>query len=325
MWFDVIELIRRHRRFLASSHEHPDGDAIGAMLGLGLLLEELGKDALLVLDDPVPRIYRFLDPDARIRCYEPSRDDPALAACDAAFVLDVGSLDRVGKVGAALARHRVPTVCIDHHATNDTFADVNVVVRDAASTASLIFDLLRALGRQPSPAIADALLTGLATDTGWFRFPNTSPQALRDAAALREAGADPARIYARVYEDLSAARMRLLGLAMADLREEAGGRLVYFVVTRPMFAETGAEDSEVEGFVDSFRKIGGVEIIVFFREQPDGRTRVSLRAKGDLDVGTLAAQLGGGGHRAAAGAVLDEPLAAAMPRVLAAARCLLGL
>jgi len=298
---------------------------VGAVLALGLLLEELGKEALLVLDDPVPRIYCFLDPAGRIRRYDPARDDAALAACDAAVVLDVGSLDRVGKVGAALARRRLHTVCIDHHDTNGGFADVNVVVRGAPSTCSLLLDLVRALGRTPSPAMAAALLTGLSTDTGWFRFPNTSPAALRDAAALREAGADPARIFARVYEDFSAARMRLLGRAMAGLREEADGRLVYFVVTRAMFAETGAEDSEVEGFVDNFRKIGGVELIVFFREQPDGRTRVSLRAKGGLDVASLAEQLGGGGHRAAAGAVLAEPLDAAMPRVLAAARRLLAL
>ncbi len=324
MWQDVIELIDTHRRFLVASHVHPDGDAIGAAVALGLLLEELGKEALLVMDDSVPRIYRFLDPDGRIRNYDSARDDADIAACDAAFVLDVGSLDRVGGVGKALQQHRVPTACIDHHDTNNGFADVDVVVHDAASTSSLVLDLIRAMGRTPSPRMAEALFTGLATDTGWFRFPNTSPQAFRDAAERIEAGADAARVFGGVYEDLTAARTRLLGLAMADLKEEADGRIVYFVVTREMFAATGAQDNEVEGFVDSFRKIGGVEIIIFFRERAEGGTRISLRAKNAVDVSALAGEFGGGGHKAAAGATLDEPLAAAIPKVLAAARRVLG-
>jgi phosphoesterase RecJ-like protein len=323
MWQDVIQLIGAHRRFLLATHVHPDGDAVGALVGLGLFLDELGKDALFIMDDPVPRIYQFLDPDGRVRRYDPERDDPQIAACDAAVVLDVGSLDRVGRVGEALRKHSVPTACIDHHATNDGFADINAVDRGAASTSSLVLDLMRAMGRTPSARAAEALFTGLATDTGWFRFPNASPQALRDAAELIESGAEPSRIYGKVYEELSWPRTRLLGRAMATLQEDAGGRIAYFTVTREMFQETGALESEVEGFVDNFREIGGVEIIIFFRERPEGGTRVSMRAKGDADVGSLAASLGGGGPRAAAGATLDDPLSSAIPTVLAAARRLL--
>ena len=159
-----------------TTHIHPDGDAIGSQVGLGLYLEELGKTTLLVNEDPVPRIYRFLDPDGQVRKYEPERDDPEIAACDAAIVIDVGALDRVGRVGAAMRRHRVTTVCIDHHATNDGFADINVVEPDVASSSSLVLDLIRTMGRKPSARIAEALFVGLSTDTGWFRFSNARPR-----------------------------------------------------------------------------------------------------------------------------------------------------
>jgi phosphoesterase RecJ-like protein len=323
MWQEVIKLIATHERFLVASHVHPDGDAVGALLGLGRLLEEMGKQSVLVMEDPVPRIYRWLDPEGSIREYDAQRDDADIAACDAAFVLDVGSLDRVGEVGQALQAHRVPTACIDHHNTNEGFADIDIIDRQAASTSSLVLDLIRAMGREPSVRVAEPLFAGLATDTGWFRFPNARPRAFHDAADLIEAGADPTAAYGRIYEELSWQRMRLLGLAMATLKSDAGGRIAYFTVTREMFDQTGAEASEVEGFVDSFRKIGGVEIIVFFRERAEGGTRISLRAKTDVDVSRLAAQFGGGGHRAAAGATLDQPLSEAIPTVLAAARGLL--
>ena len=323
MWNKVIRLIDAHERFLVATHVHPDGDAIGTLVGMGLLLEELGKEALLVVDDPVPRVYRFLDPDGRIRQYEPERDDPQIAACDAAIILDVAALDRVGRLGDVLRRHRVPTACIDHHMTNDGFADVDVIEPEAPSTSSLVLDLMRAMGREPSPRAAEALFVGVGTDTGWFRFHNASPQAFRDAAELTACGADPTRIYEMVFENLSWARTRLLALAMSTLKSDADGRIAYFTVTQEMLAETGALDNEVDGFVDAFRKIGGVEIIIFFRERQEGGTRVSLRAKHDADVGSLAAALGGGGHRPAAGITLDDPLATAIPKVLAAARRLL--
>jgi phosphoesterase RecJ-like protein len=324
MWQEVIDLIGAHERFLVASHVHPDGDAVGAILGLGRLLVETGKQVLPVMEDPVPRIYRWLDPEGWIREYDAKRDDADIAACDAAFVLDVGSLDRVGQVGTALDKHRVPTACIDHHNTNAGFADIDVIDRDAASTSSLVLDLIRTMRREPSERVAEALFAGLATDTGWFRFPNASPPAFRDAAELIEAGADPSRAYGRIYEELSWNRMRLLGLAMATLKSDADGRIAYFTVTRKMFEETGAQASEVEGFVDTFRKISGVEIIIFFRERSEGGTRISLRAKTTADVSRLASQFGGGGHRAAAGATLDESLDEAIPTVLAAARRLLG-
>ena len=125
MWDEVISLLNTHQHFLLTTHVHPDGDAIGALVGLGLHLEELGKTALLVNDDPVPRIYQFLDPEGRVRHYEPVRDDPEIAACDMAVVLDVGSLDRIGRLAKPLRRHEVPIACVDHHVTNNEFGHIN--------------------------------------------------------------------------------------------------------------------------------------------------------------------------------------------------------
>lgn len=324
MWDEFRDFLRSHQRFLVTTHEHPDGDAIGTQVGLALCLDELGKEVLMANQDPVPRIYQFLDPDGRVRSYEPGRDDEAIAACDAAVVVDVGSLERVGQVGKAIRQCGLPIACIDHHVTNERFADVDLVVPDAASSASLVLELMRRLGRRPSRRIADALLVGLGTDTGWFRFANTTPAAFRDAAELVACGAEVSRIYELVYENLTWPRTHLLARALSTLRSEAGGRVAYIVVTRQMFDETGAADEEVEGFVDKLRELGGVEIIIMFRERPEGGTRISLRAKHEADVAALAARFGGGGHRQAAGATLALPLAAAIPAVLAAARELLG-
>jgi phosphoesterase RecJ-like protein len=274
--------------------------------------------------DPVPRIYGFLDPECRVRAYRSERDDAELAACDAAIVVDVATLERTGRVGEALKRLGTPLACIDHHVTNGGFAGVNILVPEAASTASLVLDLIRALGGKPSARVAEALYVGLATDTGWFRFANATPQAFRDAAELVAAGAQPTRLYELVYENLTWPRTHLLARTLSTLKSDAHGRIAYATVTRAMFEETGASDEEVEGFVDKLRELGGVEIIVMFRETPQGGTRVSLRAKHDLDVGSLAARFGGGGHRRAAGINLDASLAAAIPLILAAARGLLG-
>jgi len=323
MWDRLIELINTHRRFQVTTHVNPDGDAVGAQVGLALFLEALGKSTLLVNDDPVPRIYHFLDPEARVRVYEPERADPEIAACDAAIVVDVGALDRVGRVGEALHRHRVPTACIDHHTTNDGFADVNVIDPLASSSSALVLELMRAMGRRPTPPIAEALFVGLGTDTGWFRFPNARPATFRNAAELIECGAQPGQLYERIYENLSWPRTHLLARTLATLQSDADGRIAYATITREMFGETGAAQEEVEGFVDKFRELGGVEVLILFRERPEGGTRVSLRAKHDADVGSLAARFGGGGHRRAAGATLDEPLDVAIPTILAAARELL--
>ncbi|MFW6162906.1 MAG: DHH family phosphoesterase [Planctomycetota bacterium] len=323
MWDDLIELIETHHRFLLTTHINPDGDAIGSLVALGGFLEEQGKTTLKVIEHPVPPDCAFLDPEGLVRQYEPERDDPDIAACDMAVVLDVGALDRVGRLQHSLRRHAVPIACIDHHVTNNGFADANVIDAHAASTASLILDLIRATGHEPSPPVAQALFVGLATDTGWFRFPNTTAAAFGHAAALVEAGADVPGLYRRIHENHSAARMRLLGLALADLRTDCGGRLVWTTLTGAHFERTGAAPAETEGVIDTVRKVGGAEIIVLFRERPDGGTRVSLRSKDDLDVSALAARFGGGGHRQAAGIALDDPPATAIPAILAAARALL--
>ncbi|MFP4055265.1 MAG: DHH family phosphoesterase [Candidatus Brocadiia bacterium] len=323
-WQGLFQLLDAHRRFLITTHVHLDGDAIGAQVALALVLEELGKETLLVNDDPVPRIYRFLDPRERVRAYAPDRDEADIAACDAAIVVDVGALDRIGRLGPALARLGVPLACIDHHATNGGFARVNVVDSSASSTSALVLDLIRALGQRPGQAVAEALFVGLATDTGWFRFANAGPPAFRDAAELVACGASPPRLYELIYEDLTWARTRLLARTLATLRPDGDGRIAYATITREMFEQTGARDEEVEGFVDKLREVGGVEVVILFRERAQGGTRVSLRAKRDADVGALAARFGGGGHRRAAGLILDEPLDRAVPRILAATRELLG-
>ena len=320
MWEEAIKFINAHSSFVVTTHVHPDGDALGSQLALGLFLERKGKRAVMLNDDPVPQVYAFLNQDSRIGQYDPVGGDALLADCQAAIVADGGALERVGKVGEAIAKRGLPTLCIDHHWTNGGFATLNVIVPTAPSSASLVLDLMKAMGEQPTPREAEALYVGLATDTGWFRFPNVTADAFRQAADLVEFGAEPARIYEMVYENLSWPRTRLLAKAMATLESDADGRIAYFKVTRDMLRQTGATAADVEGFVDKMRELAGVEVIMMFREQDDGTTRVSLRAKHDADVGSLAVRFGGGGHRRAAGITLHEPLDSAIPKILAAAR-----
>jgi len=323
MWDKFTGFLQANSRFVVTTHVHPDGDALGSQIGIACVLARLGKTALMLNQDPVPRVYRFLDPEGRIRTHHPDADAADIASCDAAIVIDVATLERTGTVGDALRAAQIPIACVDHHTTNEGLGDLDVIVPDAASSSSLVLDLMRTLGQRPDATTAEALYTGLATDTGWFRYANATPQAFRDAAELVQRGAFPPLIYELVYENLSWARTRLLARALATLKSEADGRIAYVTITRQMFEETGAADEEVEGFIDKLRELGGVEIIVMFRQAPDGTTKVSLRAKHDLDVGSLAARFGGGGHKAAAGITMNVPLAEAIPPILAAARELL--
>lgn len=321
MWSEVETFIDEHGSFLLTTHIFPDGDAVGSELALGRALRKLGKRVLLVNEHPVPKIYEFLDPRGSVKTYREELD-ARIARCTAAFVLDVGSLERLGRVGPVIERAGLPAACIDHHQTNARFAEVNVVEPDAASTGELIYDLVGRLGVPITRSIATALFTAEATDTGWFRFPNTTPRVLRIAAELIERGVSPERTYAAIHETVRWERMELIKRVLGTLESAADGRIAYFYLTRRMLEETGASEEDAEDLTELPRVLHTVKLILFFRETR-GKIKVSLRSKDGPSVDGLARRYGGGGHRRAAGILIDGPLRKVMNTILDEAKALL--
>jgi phosphoesterase RecJ-like protein len=298
----VVAALRENDRFVVTSHEAPDGDALGSLLGMGLALEQLGKDVVLFLggEAPLPGEYRFLELERRGLRRERPADFPerVLVAVDCASPARVGA--EPGVVDAARF-----TVNIDHHHDNPRFGDVDLVVADASSTGEVLAGLFRELGVELTPEIAEALYIALVTDTGRFQYANTTPKALRLAADLVEAGADVDRVFQGVYENVQFAKLKLLARALERARVLEGGEIVVSHLVRGDFEAVGATEPYSEGIIDVLRSVEGSAVSALIREPPrDGAParKVSLRSSVDeVDVSAIARKSGGGGHRGAAG------------------------
>jgi phosphoesterase RecJ-like protein len=296
----VADAIRSHDRFLVTTHENPDGDALGSILAMKLALEQLGKDGFLYLSGliPLPREYAFMSLDGV------SRTAPEDAAERVVLALDCANERRIGPDPALL--EAAPLVIdVDHHHDNSRFGDVNLVVPYASSTGEILYDLFRELGIELTPEIAEALYIAVVTDTGRFQYTNTTPKALRMAAELVEAGANVHQVFQDVYENVAFAKIKLLARALDRARVYEGGRLIVADLARDDFAAAGAEEPFAEGIIDYLRAVEGAEIVALIREPPtqNGPTRrVSLRTRAEgIDVSAIARKSGGGGHRQAAG------------------------
>ena len=305
----VVDAIRGHDRFVLTTHENPDGDALGSLLSANLALEQLGKDTVMVLhsDAPLPGEYAFMPLTELLRRWPDDVAERALLALDCANESRIADPEVLGRVPLSIN--------VDHHHDNTRFAEINLVVADASSTAEVLRDLLRELDVEITPTIAEALYIALVTDTGRFQYTNTTPKALRLAAELVEAGADVHRVFQGVYESVQFAKLKLLARALERAQVYEGGRIVVSYLLRTDFNEVGAAEPYSEGIIDYLRAVEGADMAVLIREPPrqDGPARrVSLRASVDeLDVSAIARKSGrGGGHRQAAGfsseASIDE-------------------
>jgi phosphoesterase RecJ-like protein len=299
-----------------ASHEHPDGDAIGSALGLRLILQGLGKTVHLAIPDPVPARYAFLAGAESVR-----RSLPAEPA-DLAIALDCDGPERLGNLREAVLS--APLVAnVDHHGGPEAFGDLQYIDPAAPATAAQVFAIARELGAKISPSAATCLYCGLATDTGGFRFTNTSPAALRLAAELVEAGADAADIAWRVFAERPLSAAVLEGRALCSLRWALDGRVLVASLSMQDFAAAGAEREWTEGIIDSFRHVKGAEVAVLLKEAEPGQWQVSLRAR-EADVRAVAARFGGGGHKLAAGCTVEGTLRQVESRVVAALAQMLG-
>ena len=304
----VADAIRSHDRFLVTTHENPDGDALGSLLAAKLALDALGKDAVMYLsgEAPLPREYSWMPLDNLRRSLPDDAADRVLLA------LDCANESRLGPDPEVLATAPL-VVNVDHHHDNSRFGAVNLVVADASSTGEIVRDLLDELGVELTPEIAEALYIALVTDTGRFQYTNTTPKALRLAAELVEAGADVHKIFQDVYESVQFAKLKLLARALERASVYEGGRIVVSYLLRSDFTDLGAPDPYSEGIIDYLRAVEGADMAALIREPPrgDGPTRrVSLRASADeLDVSKIARASGaGGGHRQAAGFSSDDSI-----------------
>ena len=296
----VAEAIRAGERFLVTTHENPDGDALGSMLATRLALEQLGKDVQMVLvgDAPLPGEYAFMKLAGLLRRLPGDTEQRILVAVDCANESRLGPDPEVLQLAPQV-------VDIDHHHDNTRFGDLNVIDATASSTGELLRDLFRELDVAITPEIAEALYIALVTDTGRFQYTNTTPKSLRLAADLVEAGADLHRIFQGVYESVQFAKLKLLARALERAQVYEGGRLVVSYLVRDDFHQVGAAEPYSEGIIDYLRAVEGADMAVLIREPPRSggpARRVSLRASRDeLDVSAIARKSGGGGHPQAAG------------------------
>src|SRR2546426_2889565 len=304
----VADAIREHDRFVLTTHENPDGDALGSLLAANLALEQLGKDTVMVLhgDAPLPGEYGFMPLDELERRWPDDVAERVLLAVDCANESRIADPEVLGRVPLSIN--------VDHHHDNTRFGRINLVVADASSSGEVLRDLFRELGVELTPDIAEALYIALVTDTGRFQYSNTTAESLRLAAELVEAGADVHRIFRGVYETVQFAKLKLLARALERAQIYDGGRLVVSYLLRSDFTDIGAAEAYSEGIIDYLRAVEGADMAALIREPPrsDGpKLRISLRSSNDeLDVSAIARKSGGGGHRQAAGFSSDESVEA---------------
>lgn len=305
----ILGLIREAKRVLISSHENPDGDAIGSMLGLGLGLEKIGKEVVFYNKDGVPEILRFLPRSDRVG----NSINDIKGTFDLVFAVDCTGTNRAGAEFEDFLKsgRGGKVVIMDHHQTNGPSADYQLLDPLSSSTGIIVYSVLKRLPVEIDSDIAKNLYTTIIGDTGSFRYSNTNPETFRVAAELVERGADPAEISEALFESEPLRKLKLIGLVLPTLEVSGDKRVASVYVDRDMYLQSGACREDSEGIVNIPRSIKGIEVAALFREESgkDGQSwKVSLRSKGDVDVAKIAEGFGGGGHKKAAGCSIGGSL-----------------
>jgi len=308
----ILDAIRASRTFCVAGHVRPDGDCVGSQLGLALALQNEGKRVVCWNEDPVPQKYRFLDGHGLFQ--KPRRG----LKFDCVIATDCASFERLGRVGRCIAQRKM-FINIDHHESNTRYADVNWVSAREPSCGELIYRLLKVARWPITRPIADCLFTAVSTDTGSFQYSTTRPGTFHAGAELVTRGANLAKICDEVYQSYPLSRARLLKHIYSKFRLTANDRIGWFWLKQADFARTGAESDDTEGLIDHIRAIEPVVVACVFEELEPELTRISLRSKSDeVNVNEIAAQFGGGGHPAAAGARIPGNPLSVQRKVIAA-------
>ena len=314
-WPSLVRILRENQRFAISSHERPDADAIGSEIGLAGILEQLGKQVLIVNPSATPNHLKFLDPTGRVGKFGENVKLETALQVDVHLIVDTSAWQQLTDVRGLLEKTKARKVVIDHHVSSDDLGATEFKDTTASATGVLIAELAAHLDVTPTPDQASALFAAIATDTGWFRFSNTDERTLQKATLLLSLGASPTRIYRELYERSSLSRLKLHSCALSRVSVECEGRLAHTYVTQADFDATGAHPSDTEDLVNDCLTIDGAEMAFMLVEQKSGQIKASLRSRTGVDVAKIAEIFGGGGHRQAAGAMLPGPLLNAQERL----------
>src|SRR5438094_6266291 len=313
----VAAVLAPGRRVALTTHVNADGDGVGSEVALSRLLPARGLRAAIANPTPIPERFHFLVPNGADHSDRAMRE---IESAEVVVVLDISDVSRLGDLARAIAQSHA-VACIAHHVSGGTLPrGPRLVAPEAAATAELVFDLASALQWPLCPEAARALYVGILTDTGGFRFANTTPRVLRVAGALLERGVDPESIYASVYASAPEGRVRLTAEVLGTLVVEPEHGLAWVTVPPDALQRHRATADDLDGIVEYPRSIAGVRLALLFRQLANGKVKVSFRSVGDVDVAELAHRFGGGAHRKAAGASLEGSLDEAQAEVLAAAR-----
>lgn len=293
---EISQALEKHRRIMVTSHVNPDGDSISSQLALASVLKTLGKQVSIINQDPVPERYRFLPGWESI---SGQRETPNVTAV---CVMDCANPERIGKAAELITPATMELIVIDHHVSNNGFGHIQYIDTGASSTCELVYRISQKLGVKLSAEQATILLSGIMTDSGGFRYSNTSPVTLRTAALLMESGAELAWISEQLYFQQPLRHLKVLGQLFSDLKTAANGKVSWVALTQEIARKHGFDITDSEEFVSHVLSVKGAEVGLLFKEQGNGIVRISFRSKGRVDVNRLAAMFGGGGHLQAAGA-----------------------
>jgi phosphoesterase RecJ-like protein len=317
-WASLLVLLESRERFVLTSHVRPDCDALGSELGMAGILAARGKDVRIVNAQATPASLAWIDPQKRIESLAGGVKPADLADRDLLIVLDTSAWAQLGAMGDVAKGMRDRVLVIDHHVSEDDICDMWFKDTSAEATARIVYEIGLRLRVPLTEEIATPIYAGLSTDTGGFRFPSVSGESFRIAGRLVDAGASPTAIYRELFEQDSLARLRLVGRTLAGATTAHDGRVIFSQVRQHDIKEVGAVPADTEDLINLTLGVKGTEVAAILIEQPDGRIKVSFRSRGPVDCNVLAARFGGGGHKAAAGAIIDGPFEAARDKVHAA-------
>ncbi len=309
----ISKKLKTLNHILITSHIHPDGDNISSITALGMGLSSLGKSVVIALVSPVPHIYKFLPYTEKIIDFNKLDEDRPNFDC--AVVLDVANLKRVGET-VDIRKYTKLILNIDHHVKTENCGDISFVDSSYSSTAEIIYNLLIDMNIKITPEIAETLYAGIMTDTGGFQFQNTTASAMKTISELIAAGASPEKISQKIYFSNRAAKIILMGKVLSTLKFDPSGKIGWIVATKDVIDECGANSDDLENIINNITSIETIEVAILFRDLNDGKIKLSLRARNSVDVQKFALKYQGGGHKKAAGMVVEAPLEEAVNRII---------
>lgn len=313
---EVAEAIRKYDNYLITSHINVEGDAIGSEIALFFIAKQLGKNVIMVNNDPVPDRYRFLPSWDKIIV----GNNIGVKKYSNVIITDCPTIERSGKIASLLRvpKVKINVINVDHHVSNENFGDFNWVDPDASSCGEMIYRLYKEMGLSITEDVATSLYVAILTDTGSFRYDSTTSETHRICADLLKMGIRPAKIAEKIYETKEIGDMILLSKSLSTIKMTKNGKIAYMSVTKKMMEDTGTTPDRTDGFINFARSIDGTEISIFFREDMEDiqRIHVGFRSKGSANVNVLATKFGGGGHPKASGCVLIGHLDKVVAKVL---------